>query len=106
MGTTLRRWFNQIIEPIDQIVFQSKNEWDQYEWWYKLIPVGVVSFDSLSDTLLDHVFDTGYGSNDSPNFCAWTEHFVVFSDNYDGAESICAVPRHPVMHDPIRPGGG
>ena len=55
---------------------------------------------------LDREFDHGHGLPGCPAVCAWTSTRVIFVDQYDGATSICWVPRHPAMHLPIMPGGG
>ena len=109
--TTIREWFNAFSEATGEnvyaIVLGWEHGWGDYnadEW--PAIPSGVTPLADLSDDVLDRDFDDGFGGNQSPNLCAWSVNFVLFSDNYDGAESLQWVPRNPTTHEPIRPGGG
>ena len=101
--TTLRKWFDAFTaatgETPTAIVIATGDRWD-------CPPVDPIAFDDVSAEVLDEEFDDGYGGNNSPNLCAWSESFVLFSDDYDGAESLCWVPRNPTTHVPLRPGGG
>jgi hypothetical protein len=87
------------------IVFRENTTFGEEDDWPKL-PKGLVRISNVSAATLDKQFHDGYGGNGSPNFCAWSDSWVIFSDNYDGAEGPCWVPRNPTAHDPIRPGGG
>lgn len=109
-NTTLREWSKQFTdrkdEVIDFIVLDWERDWGNDDWpewdqWGKSIP-----FIEVPSTILDHPFYPGFGGNNSPNLCAWSANWVLFSDNYDGAEGICWVPRNPLDHAPTRPGGG
>jgi len=40
-------------------------------------------------------FNTGYGSTEGCAFTAWTDERVYFPVQYDGAEWVESVPRHP-----------
>ena len=57
------------------------------------------SFVGLSITLspdeLDAEFDDGYGSVKGKPFTAWSERFVYFPAQYDGAEWVSWVSRNP-----------
>jgi hypothetical protein len=104
---TLRQWFHEFTVATGEHVQTITLRWEDTYWieWDEL-PTGVVPFDSLTPGILDAPFDDGFGENESPNLCAWSPSWVVFSDNYDGAERLCWVPRIPLAHEPIRPGGG
>ena len=107
---TLREWFDGFTErtgeKIETIVFGA-SEWDdRFDEWGLPETGRVVAIDHVEAAVLDHEFSDGYGGNESPNFAAWSPSFVVFSDNYDGAEGIVWVPRNPTDHQPVRPGGG
>lgn len=113
MTTTLRIWFTNFNQQTDEtpstIVFgwgrgwgdYRKDEWPEWSEWGR-----VIDFNRVPDEILDKEFDAGYGGNESPNLCAWSKSWVLFSDNYDGAESLEWVPRNPIDHEPARPGGG
>ena len=56
---------------------------------------------------LNYKYDRGYGAPDCHAIFAWTENRVIFVDQYDGATSVCWVPRHPTADRvPYMPGGG
>ena len=40
-------------------------------------------------------YDNGYGGTNGPAFIAFTDKYVYISVQYDGSESIEAIPRHP-----------
>jgi hypothetical protein len=109
--TTLRKWLEVFTahkhETPDFVVLgwgdydYRKEDWPEWDRWGLVTPL-----DQIPDKILDRKFDTGFGGNESPNLCAWSPSWVLFSDDYDGAESLCWVPRAPVDHEPVRPGGG
>jgi hypothetical protein len=105
---TLREWFDDFEKATGERPIAVKFGWGDRDYrseeWPPL-PSGVALFIRL-DAVLDHEFDDDYGGNESPNLCAWSDNWVLFSDNYDGSESLRWVPRFMVDHDPIRPGGG
>jgi hypothetical protein len=110
---TFREWFDEFTvatgERPTHIVLgwehgwgdYSKGPWPEWDRWGH-----VVEYDDVPVGLLDHEFDEGFGGNESPNLAAWSATFVLFSDNYDGAEHLNWVPRNPIDHEPARPGGG
>lgn len=107
---TLRKWFDNFravtAETPESIILSwGPSSWrdDDDELWE--LPSGVAPFDEI-EHLLDIEFDNGFGANESPNLCAWSPSWVLFSTTYDGAEELNWVPRNPNFHDPIRPGGG
>jgi len=108
--TTLRVWFDRFAaatgEQITHVVFAV----DEWAWarthWPEVVNDQLVPLDLLPESLLDRPFDPGFGGNNSPDMCAWSPSWVIFSDNYDGAECLQWIPRHPKAHQPIRPGGG
>lgn len=109
---TIRRWFAGFTEATGEVpthVVFGYSYWSSKmvaEIWPEVVSNALVPMEELPDSLLDREFDDGFGGNNSPDLCAWSMSWVLFSDNYDGAESLCWVPRHPVAHEPIRPGGG
>jgi len=109
--TNFREWFanftEQTGETPSQIVF-GFSEWHDYrvEEWPEINDNRMWWWDEIPASVLDRRFDAGYGSTDSPNLCAWSKSFVLFSDDYDGSEELRWLPRHPVAHQPIRAGGG
>ena len=106
--STLREWFGGFVRHTGELpdsVVLSWGDWGVREEWPEL-PVGVVRFEALSPDVLGQGFDAGFGGNESPNLCAWSHSWVIFSDNYDGSEHLRWVPRSPTPHEPIRPGGG
>ena len=108
---TLREWFDdftaQTGETPTQIVFGGPPWWrDSGDGWPIDRIQAVINFTGIDGTVLDREFDASWGGNETPNLCAWSPSWVIFSDNYDGSEGLQWVPRSPVDHDPIRPGGG
>ena len=106
---TLRQWFNRFTDATGEeptyVIFGERPWSSDNEYWSGL-PTGITDFNLVPDSVLDQEFDSGYGCTESPNLCAWSESWIIFSDQYDGAENLCWVPRHPLDHEPIRPGGG
>lgn len=47
------------------------------------------------DLLLDSEFDCGFGAAEGEPFVAWSQNWVYFSRDYDGADYIDCVPRNP-----------
>jgi len=107
--TTLREWFDHFTEATGEvpqhIVFGFVWD-DDADRWPAIVVDEVLAFADVPAKALDARFDDSYGGTEAPNFAAWSENFVLFCDQYDGAESICWVPRHPMAHTPLRPGGG
>lgn len=105
----MRQWFAEFTERTGEtptkIVFGTMERWN--ESWAELPTAGVVvRFDSISSVVLDRTFDDGYGGTETPDICAWSKSWVIFSTNYDGSEYLEWVPRNPTDHRPVRPGGG
>jgi hypothetical protein len=108
--STLRKWFDEFTEATgekpDFIVFGPDPYADEVGWAdVGLPPRGVVTLFDVSADYLDVEFEDGYGSTESPDLCAWSPSWVVFSQEYDGSEALRWVPRNPQDHTPIRPGG-
>lgn len=55
--------------------------------------------------LLSYNYYRGYGSPDCHAVYCWTKNRVIFVSQYDGATSVCSVPRFPVECEPDMPGG-
>lgn len=72
---------------------------------YKHIINKLITWDEALP-ILDYEYDTGFGAPDCQAITAWTANYVLFVDNYDGATSVVAMPRNPIEHAPIMPGGG
>ncbi len=54
-----------------------------------------VEFSSISEKEMDDKFDDDYGGEAKP-LRLWTEKYVYFSVEYDGATTCESVPRNPV----------
>lgn len=50
--------------------------------------------------LLDYEYDSGFGGQDCHSFYAWTAHRILFVSEYDGATSVCVIPRNPEPGEP------
>lgn len=106
--TSLHEWFDRAADATGErpthIVCTPPTT--DYPGW-DATPVGEPqSFEDFTATPeYDRQFYAGYGVPECAVFCAWSDNWVFFPDQYDGAESICMVPRHPVAHSPIQPGG-
>jgi len=110
---TLRQWFADFTDETGETPTHVVLDWDGWDrlsdddWSGWPISRGeLVEWAALPASVLDREFHDGFGGKESPNLCAWSPSWVLFSDVYDGAESLCWVPRNPVAHSPIRPGGG
>lgn len=105
-----KTWFEKFTKATGetpmQIVFGTSDYVEDDMSGWPIYPNRMYVFDDLPQEFFYKEFDDGYGGNDTPNFCAWSPNYVIFSDNYDGAEDIQWVPRNPIVHKPIRPGGG
>lgn len=113
MSTTIRGWLNQFTEAtgetIDTIVLgmaerpTRSHQWASWPTWPegtdRALPIGLVP-----DKILDFDIHSGHHF-DTPTICAWSANWVVFIDQYDGNQNVCWVPRHPLDHHPIQPGG-
>ena len=53
------------------------------------------------DNLPEQEYDEGYGGTRGPEFIAYSPKYVYISVQYDGAEWIEAIPRHPEYVDRI-----
>lgn len=100
---TLRRWLKEFTEETGEVPTHVVVDWSG---WGDGQVCEVVRFSDLSNELLDRVFSDEYGGYDAPGLCAWSPSWVLFSDRFDGASSLQWVPRIPIAHQPIRPGGG
>ena len=108
----IRNWFDRFTlrtnERPTHIVFGWGDRYgiaDDNDGW-DIEEDHIVTFDDVPDSIMDREFDDGFGGNDTPNLCAWSRSWVIFSENYDGAEGLQWVPNSPSHHNPIRPGGG
>ena len=50
---------------------------------------------TLSESQLDHAFDSGLGIQEGIPFAIWTKRRVYFPTAYDGAEDVKSVSRNP-----------
>ena len=50
---------------------------------------------TISDEELDRNFDDGFGHPEGSPFTAWSNDYVYFPVEYDGAESVGCAPRNP-----------
>lgn len=63
---------------------RNKEDWDD------VVAIAIRESDSL-----DTPFYTGYGGTEGCPFTVWSVNYVYFPKEYDGAESVCSVSRHP-----------
>lgn len=50
---------------------------------------------TLTPDEMEAEFDDGYGRPEGKPFTIWTKNRVYFPSNYDGAEDVATVSRHP-----------
>lgn len=106
---TLREWFQEFTDATGETPVTIVFGWPRYMYGkdkWPATPEGLTPYADVNADLLDYPFDNGYGAACSPNLCAWSPTYVIFSDNYDGSEEPRWMPRDPTDHQPIRPGGG
>lgn len=63
-------------------VSENKDDWD-------------LLVHTMTKNEFEREFDGGYGGAEGCPFTAWTDNFVYFPVQYDGAEWVGSVPRHP-----------
>lgn len=81
-------------EPIQWFVIgEEEYTWDDSKFDH--MPKGEILIWDESKKLLDFEYDSGFGSVDGPAIFAWSENYVVFSSEYDGAQDFVAIPRNP-----------
>lgn len=61
---------------------------------------------TLTDAEMEVKFNSGYGRNEGKPFTVWTAKTVYFPINYDGAEWVGSVSRHPDGKPTEHQGGG
>jgi len=61
---------------------------------------------TLTDADMVQEFDAGYGAAEGRPFTAWTANTVYFPVQYDGAEKVGSVSRHPDGKPTKHHGGG
>ena len=61
---------------------------------------------TMNDAEMEKAFDSGYGGTEGIPFTAWTEKTVYFPIQYDGAEWVGSVSRHPDGIPTDHQGGG
>jgi hypothetical protein len=62
----------------------------------KFIPV---KWEEVAD-YLDYNYDRDYGGPDCHKIYAWTNSWIIYVDEYDGATQVSRIPRHPVPCEP------
>lgn len=95
-NTTLREMLKQAGGQIHTIRFcQFRNIFDDELW--EGLPHGqnFLYDDPAIQKYLDIEFYPGYGSQNCPNFYAWSKDQVFFIHEYDGSVSIDSAPRNP-----------
>ena len=99
--TTLRRWFDEFsADTGEQITSISLCPLGDFRETVEAQPI---PFAEVSDGELDRLFNDGWGAPECQLFCAWSETWVMFPTQYDGAESWEKVPRNPMAHIPVQP---
>lgn len=64
----------------------------------------VISWDEARPWL-EYTYSSGYGAPECNAIYIWTSGHVYFVSQYDGATSLCEVPRNPIDCSPDMPGG-
>lgn len=120
LDQTLRNWFqeftNRTGEDILHVQMYTENEheynykagindWDEQppKPWSIAPYLATFSFENLPDEVLDYEFSADFGSADAPPVIAWSDNYVLYLHEYDGAESLRWIPRFPqrlVINDP------
>lgn len=94
---SMKTWFERFHAVTDEwphtIRFVREN-YGQNEFAPFVTNGMLVPFD-LSDPIMRINFDDGFGTQHSPTLCAWSKTWVIFTHEYDGAESIEWRPREP-----------
>lgn len=101
MKTTLRKWMNEIKEPI-QSFYISPTPINNYSYssglksWGEDLPSGLFKGNEIPPEILDNPFDSGYGSPAVPDVLIWTKYSVYYVRVfYDGSTRLRSVPRNP-----------
>jgi hypothetical protein len=101
---TLNAWLLEAAEGQKILgVVLGRRPWNS-EWpeW----PEGkLLSYEEAMPWLLIE-FDDGFGSQGNPPLHAWTEDWVIGTENYDGSTDWFRIPRNPCDTDVCEPGGG
>ena len=106
---TLRKWFTSFTtrtgEEIThvQMYADTKAEYDMYAEFdfevpqdWAVAPFGTVfTYENLPDEVLDYEFYDGYGSASAPCVIAWSDSYLIYIKEYDGAQNIAWFPRFP-----------
>ena len=109
---TLRKWFTSFEtktgEKIThvQMYADTKGEYDSHAEYdfeeqkkWAVAPFGTVfSYENTPEEVLDYEFHDGYGSADAPCVIAWSESFVLYIHEYDGAQHLEWIPRFPEQY--------
>lgn len=98
-------------EPIIGIVIGQMG-WGGYEEGYKAegkppwssVAERVIAWRD-AEPLLNYEYDAGYGAPECQAITAWTDSLVIFVTQYDGSTRVHSLPRNPMPHSPIMPGG-
>ena len=69
------------------------DSWDNVVSTWLSYANGVLSDNKMDD--LDVLFEKGFGGPEGRPFIMWTEDWVYFPLEYDGAETVRSVPRNP-----------
>lgn len=107
---TLKEWIEECAEGerVEGVVIGEMG-WGDYPSGgvpnYSAQPKNVVlSWEQAFPWLL-YDFDNGYGGPECNAVTAWTATKVIAVSQYDGSTSPFVLPRHPVDHKPVMPGG-
>lgn len=97
MNTTIRSWFSDVLDDQPHTFWMPLTTPDEYglgSVWSKF-PCGTWSWKNVPVEILDQSFDSGYGAQGVPSFVAWSDDYVYYVHEYDGATSLARVPRNP-----------
>lgn len=92
---TIRKWFESAPEK-PSVFFMPETKKGSLEGkpWDSL-PHGTWNFSDVPNSVLDQEFYSGYNSYGVPSFWAWSENYVYYVHEYDGATTLWWVSRNP-----------
>ena len=93
---TLRKWIQKQAdgESVEALVIGRRPGWDHPD--SRAYPYGdLLTLDAVPE-VLDCEFDEEYGRPGCHPVYAWTAHWVIAIDEYDGSTIPVRLPRHPM----------
>ena len=65
------------------------------QWNYDDSPSGPQEYRCTVDELPCYMYDSGYGLQEGPSIRCYSERYIYYSHEYDGAEWVCSILRNP-----------